>query len=133
MAAYPDVMTEFTIRLANRPGALAALAEQMGAAGVNIEALAGFGTDGEGQIHLMVDEENTARAVLNRSGLRFTEREVVTTILPHEPGALGEMTRSLADAGVNIDAVYLLRSRPEGLEFAFGVDEVAPARRRLAG
>ncbi len=126
-------MTEFTIRLPNRPGALAALAEQMGAAGVNIEALAGFGTDGEGHIHLMVDEEATARAVLKRSGLRFTVREVVTTILPHTPGALGEMTRSLADAGVNIDAVYLLRSRSDGLEFAFGVDEVAPARRRLAG
>ena len=61
-------MTEFTIRLPNRTGALAALAEEMGAAGVNIEALAGFASDGEGQIHLMVDEENTARAVRRRMG-----------------------------------------------------------------
>ena len=126
-------MTEFTIRLPNNPGALAALAEQMGAAGVNIEALAGFATDGEGLVHLMVDEEATARAVLQRTGVSFSERRVLTTILPHELGALGAMTRSLADAGVNIDAVYLLRSRPDGLEFAFGVDDAAPADRRLAG
>ena len=125
-------MTEFTIRLANLPGALAALAEEMGAAGVNIEALAGFASDGRGQIHLMVDEERAARDVLQRMGITFVEREVLTMILPHAPGALGDITRSLADADVNIDAVYLLRSRPDGLEFAFGVDDLAPAR-RLAG
>ena len=125
-------MTEFTIRLPNRPGALASLAEEMGAAGVNIEALAGFASDGEGQVHMMVDEENTARAVLRRLGISFTEREVLTTILPHEPGALGAMTRSLAEASVNIDAIYLLRSRSDGMEFAFGVADVTPAS-RLAG
>ncbi len=126
-------MTEFTLRLANRPGALASLAEAMGEAGVNIEALAGFGLDGEGVVHLIVDDEPTARAVLRRLGLRFEEHDVVTTILPHRPGALGEMTRGLADAGVNIDAVYLLRSSAEGLEFAFRVDDASPVRHRLAG
>ncbi len=126
-------MTEFTIRLPNRPGALATLAEDMGAAGVNIEALAGFAGDGEGQVHLVVDDESAARLVLRRASLVFTEREVITTILPHTPGALGKMTRSLAEAEINIDAVYLLRSRSDGLEFAFAVDDVAPARRRLAG
>ncbi len=126
-------MTEFTIRIANRPGALAMLAEAMGGAGVNIEALAGFGIDGEGVVHLIVDDEPTGRAVLKRLGIRFTEREVLTTILPHRPGALGAMARRLADAGINIDAIYLLRSRPEGLEFAFGVDESEGVAGRLAG
>lgn len=126
-------MTEFTLRVANRPGALAAIAEAMGDAGVNIEALAGFGLDGEGVIHLIVDDEKTCVAVLRRLGIRYEEHEVVTTILSHRPGALGEMTRGLANAGVNIDAVYLLRSTAEGLEFAFRVDESPPSLRRLAG
>ncbi len=124
-------MTEFTLRLANRPGSLARLAEAMGDAGVNIEALAGFGLDGESVINLIVDDHHTARAVLRRLDIRFEEHEVMTTILPHRPGALGEMARSLADSGVNIDAVYLLRSSAEGLEFAFRIDD--PARHRLAG
>ncbi len=125
--------TEFTIQLANRPGMLASLSEQLATAGVNIEALAGFGIDGDGVVHLIVQDEPTARAVLSRSGLSFEEREILTTLLPHRPGALAAMTRQLADAGVNIDAVYLLRSRPEGLEFAVAVDAVEPARQRLAG
>ena len=38
------------------------------------------------------------------------------------------MTRRLADAKVNIDAMYLLRSSAEGLEFAIAVDEPQRAR-----
>ncbi len=124
-------MTEFTLRLANRPGALAGIAEAMGDAGVNIEALAGFALDSEGVVNLIVDDDSTARAVLRRLGIRFEEHEVMTTILPHRPGALGEIARRLADSGVNIDAVYLLRSSAEGLEFALRTDD--PAQHRLAG
>ncbi len=125
-------MTEFTVSMANRPGRLADLAEALGSAGVNIEALAAFGNDGESVIHLIVDDEPTTRAVLRRLGIRFTERSVLTTLLPHRPGALAAMTRQLADARINIEAVYLLRSRPEGLEFAVAVDAVEDARSRLA-
>ena len=126
-------MKEFTIHVSNLPGMLASVSEQLGAAGVNIEALAGFGIDGIGMVHLIVDNEPTARAVLSRAGVDFTEREVLTTILPHRPGAFAEMARELADAGINIDAVYLLRSRADGLEFAVAVDATEPARERLAG
>jgi hypothetical protein len=126
-------MREFTIRSANRPGVLASLTESISFAGVNIEALAGFGLDGEGLVHLIVDDEPTARAVLQRDGIRFTEREVISTVLPHEPGSLASATRELADAGVNIDAVYLLRSTVQGLEFALAVSDLEPARSRLAG
>ena len=126
-------MTEFTIRLSNLPGMLASVSEQLASAGVNIEALAGFGIDGLGMVHVIVDNESTTRAVLSRAGIEFTEREVLTTILPHRPGALAEMTRDLADADINIDAVYLLRSRAEGLEFAVAVNSTEPAKRRLVG
>ncbi len=116
----------------HRPGMLASLSETLGDAGVNIEALAGFGSDGEGKVHLIVDDEATARAVLRRANISFIEKDIITTLLPHKPGALASVTRELADAGVNIDAVYMLRSRPEGLEFAFSVDVLDIAEQRLA-
>lgn len=125
-------MTEFTVSIANRPGRLADLAEALGEAGINIEALAAFGNDGEAVIHMMTDDEPTTRAVLRRMGVRFTERAVLTTVLPHRPGALAALTRQLADANINIEAVYLLRSRPDGLEFALAVDAIDDARSRLA-
>jgi len=125
-------MTEFTVHLANRPGMLAMLAEQIASAGVNIEALAAYGVGEEGRVHLMAGDAAAVRSVLRRAGLSFDEREVLATTLSHRPGAVAAMARSLADAGVNIEALYLLRCSSEGLEFAMVVDDPDAARRRLA-
>lgn len=125
-------MTEFTVHLANRPGALAVLTEQLAEAGINIEALAAFGMDGEGFVRLMVDDPAITRKVLERDEIPFEEREILITTLSHKPGAVAAMARSLADAGANIDAMYLLRSSAEGLEFALAVDNADAAQNRLA-
>ncbi len=118
-------MTEFTVHLANRPGSLADLAERLADAGVNIEALAAVGMDAFGTARLIVDDEPTTRRVLEHHGMSFEERRVIVTILPDRPGSVAAMTRQLADAGINIDAMYLLRSSPDGLEFAVAVDDEA--------
>lgn len=125
-------MTEFTVHLANRPGALATLTEQLAEAGIAIEALAAFGMDGEGMVRLMVSDPTMTRTILQRDEISYEERVVLITTLPHEPDAVALMTRSLADAGANIDAMYLLRSSAEGLEFAIAVDNYEAAHNRLA-
>lgn len=121
-------MTEFTIHLPNRPGSLADLAERLAEVGINIEALAAIGIDSSGTVKLIVDDEVSTRRLLDHNGLTFEERRVMTTMLPNRPGSVAAMTRQLADAGVNIDAMYLLRSTPEGLEFAVAVDDAADGR-----
>lgn len=125
-------MTEFTVRLANRPGMLAMLAEQIASAGVNIEALAAYGFGEEGRVHLMAGDAFAVRSVLRRAGLSFDEREVLATTLSHRPGEVAAMARSLADAGVNIEALYLLRCSAEGMEFAIVADDPEKARRHFA-
>lgn len=125
-------MTEFTIHLANRPGMLAALTEQLAEAGVTIEALAAYGIDGEGVVRLMVNDPTLTRKILSRDNIAWSEHTVITTTLGHDPGALAELARRLADANVNIDAMYLLRSSAEGMEFAVAVDDMEPARNSLA-
>ena len=125
-------MTEFTVHLVNRPGALATLTEQLADAGIAIEALAAFGVDGEGMVRLMVNDPTLTRKILERDEISYEEREVLITTLPHEPDAVAMMTRSLADAGANIDAMYLLRSSAEGLEFAIAVDNHDIAHNTLA-
>ena len=116
-------MTEFIVQMENRPGRLASLTEALAAFGVNIEALAAYGHNGEGTIRLIVDDAATARRVLEESALHNEERTVLTAQLPHRPGELARLTRLLADAGVNIDAIYVLRSNAEGIEFAISVDQ----------
>ncbi len=125
-------MTEFTVHLANQPGMLACLTGKLADAGVNLEALAAFGVNEVGIIRMMVDDAPTTRAVLRHADIAYEERPVQVMRLSHRPGAVAALTRQMADAGVNIDAMYLLRSSPEGLEFAVGIED--PDRYgRLAG
>ena len=116
-------MTEFTVRLANRPGMLATLTEQLAEAGINIEALAAYSADGEGVVHLMVDNETAARHIFQNDDIDWEERRVLTATLPHRPGAVAAMARQIADSGANIEAMYLLGSSADGLHFAIAVDE----------
>jgi len=116
-------MTEFVVAMENEPGRLASLTEALAAFVVNIEALAAYGHDGGGTVRIIVDDAPTTRRVLIEAGLRNVENTVLTTVLPHRPGELARLTRSVADAGVNIDAIYVLRSNSEGIEFALSVDQ----------
>ena len=59
-------------------------------------------------MHLLVDDASTARRAIEDAGYTLIEeREVVVAGLDDRPGALGETTRKVADAGVNIELAYL--------------------------
>jgi hypothetical protein len=116
-------MTEFVVHMDHRPGMLASLTEVLAAAGVNIEALAAFGFDGEGVVRLVVDDAESARRALREAGLAAEEMQVLSAFMPHAPGELATVTRKLADSGINIDAVYVINSSAEGIELAIAVDQ----------
>ncbi|MDH3605514.1 MAG: hypothetical protein OER12_00800 [Acidimicrobiia bacterium] len=125
-------MTEFTIHLSNRPGQLASLASIMADAEVNIEALAAFGVDDLGIVRLVVADPDAARRVITEAGLVAEERRVVTTVLPHRPGALATLTQNLANAGVNIDGLYVLHSHDDEIELALAVGDTEAAEAAMA-
>ena len=124
-------MKEFSVTLANKPGQLATLAGRLADAGVHIESLAAIGADGESLVRFMPDDAVATRRVLDGAGLVYEERPILDTFLPDEPGALASMAKRLAEAGVNIDSIYLLHSNAEGLHFAMTVDDPDLARGEL--
>lgn len=125
-------MTEFTIHLANRPGQLAGLAKVMADGGVDIEALAAFGLDELGVVRMVVGDAESARRVISEAGLVAEERRIIRTTLSHRPGALAALTQRLADAGVNIDGLYVLHSRSDEIELALAVADDEAARAAIA-
>jgi hypothetical protein len=101
-------MTDLTIALENRPGALAEMGEALGRAGVSIEGGGAFVINSEGVAHFLFNDGAAARAALEAAGIRVIEaREVLVQRLNQgEPGQLGKITRLMGEAGVNIEVLY---------------------------
>jgi hypothetical protein len=102
-------MKDLTVIMNDQPGKLAELGEATGRAGVNIEGLCAMVGDGKGFIHILVGDAGAARGALDAAGIGVAdEREAIVVDLHDKPGAMGEIARDLAEAGVNIDVAYTI-------------------------
>ena len=103
--------TDLAVSVADQPGGLADVGEALGNAGINIEGLCGVGLGDRGVIHILVEDGAAARAALEGAGLNVeSEAEAIVSAIPGDgwtPGTLGRMARAVAEAGVNMRAVYL--------------------------
>lgn len=101
-------MRDLTIRLQDRPGALAEIGEALGRAGVSVEGGGGFVVDGQAILHFLFEDAEAARRALEAVGIEVLQnREVLVQRLAQDrPGELGRIARLMADAGVNIEVVY---------------------------
>lgn len=104
---------DLLVTLEDAPGEGARLGEALGNAGVNIEGLCAVVDEGTASVHVLVDDVTAARAALEGAGITV-ERETDVLVSPplpdpdvDTPGRFGEMTRALADAGINITLVYV--------------------------
>ena len=101
-------MTDLAIDLDDHPGALAAMGEALGRAGVSIEGGGAWVVNGRGVAHFLFHDGKAARKALEAAGIRvLADREVVVQRLKQAvPGQLGMLTRRMAEAGVNIEVLY---------------------------
>lgn len=111
------VVTQFSLALENRPGVLAEICSELAAKAVNIEGIMASDVRGWGSVRLVVNHQETARKVLDTLGIRYVEEEVLAVHLSDRPGALGRITRKLAENKINIDYVYgsIERGSPKAL------------------
>jgi hypothetical protein len=121
-------MKDLIVDLEGRPHGLAAFAETLATAGINIEGMCGLYANGVGVDHVLVEDAEAPRRVLADAGFKTgAEREVLVVELEDRPGALAEVARRVADAGVDVDLIYLAtRTR-----LVLGVDDLEAARAAL--
>src|SRR5919199_3029408 len=99
---------DLVIDIENTPGALADVAALISDAGVNIAAATCVGPDDRAELHILVKHAEAARHALAISHLAVTrEREVVVVEVEDRPGVLADLTQKIAQAGVNLDLVYV--------------------------
>jgi hypothetical protein len=103
--------TDIEISMDNQPGELARVGEALGGAGINIEGLCGFGSGGSGTVHVCVNDGAGAKKALEGAGLNVVKSSDALIMGPvqggSEPGTLGKLARSIAEAGVNVEVLYL--------------------------
>jgi hypothetical protein len=118
------VPADISVLMENRAGTLAEIAEALGKAGINIEGMCGFVSAGQGVGHLLVDDPAAARRALSGVCEVGEEREVLVVGIEDRPGALGDLARRLADAGVNVEIGYLTTR----LQVVLAVSDIEKAR-----
>lgn len=120
--------TDLVIEVENEPGALARIATAIGDAGVNIAAATCTLPGDRAQMHILVRHAEAAKHALATAGVTVTgEREVVVVEAADRPGALGDLARQVAEAGVNLDLVYVAT----GTRVVFGSPDIEALRDAL--
>jgi hypothetical protein len=100
--------TDLTVGLINRAGTLAQASDALGRAGVNIEGACGFVSGEQAVYHVLVEDLERARRSLIDAGFEIQEeRQVALTPIENRPGAAAALLRRIADAGLNVDLLYM--------------------------
>jgi hypothetical protein len=125
-------MKEFTVTIADEPGALAACFLALANRGVNILAFQSYVEEGESLARLLVDDTDSAKAVLGSLGMIFEQTEVAVVRLAHHTGELARAANLLGEAKINIDYSYSGLEPGSALALVvFGVDHTTQAANLL--
>src|SRR5262245_56597524 len=124
-------MRDFAIHVTDRPGEIARVANALSRKDVNIKSIAGMGFANQGVIRVIADDVEAARSALREGNIRFEESELATVLLENKAGELAGIAVKLANAGLNVHAVYVIGLEGDLVELAFAVDDAKKAKKAL--
>jgi hypothetical protein len=113
---------QFVVQLKNDPGAMAVLAEELAARGVDLRAIGGGGLGNSGHVIMTTADDEATKRVLDEGGYTYVEGESIIAEVDDKPGGMARIARALADAGVNIHGHLFLGRWGDRAMFAFVVD-----------
>ncbi len=96
---------QVNISMPNVPSSLAKVGDKLRSAEVNIEAIACTEGPEKTIIHMIVDDHETAKIVLKELG-PVSITDVLGFRMKNTPGAIANIGRACAAAGINIGMIY---------------------------
>lgn len=124
--------TVFRVLLPNRPGEISHLTQSLADAGVNIETGAAVANGREAYFEFLPNDVDTTSNVLREFGAPFQKVQVVLAWIPNQPGQLARALSPLAEAGINIDSLYMVRTEESRILMAVGVSDLDRANQLLS-
>lgn len=124
-------MRDFVIHLTHKPGELSRVANALSKKGVNIRSLSGMAVGSQGLLRILPDDTDAARSALEENNIRFEEKELVTVLLENQAGEIAVIADRLSNAGLNLEAVYVIGLSGDLVELAVAVDDPKKAKKAL--
>src|ERR1700689_4415710 len=125
-------VSEFTVNIEDKPGALGKCFLALAERGVNILAFQSYVEEGESLARLLVDDPASGKEVLGGLRMIFEETEVAIVRLAHRPGELGRAAARLGEKQVNVEYSYCgLEPGSTRALVVFGVDKLTSAAKLL--
>jgi hypothetical protein len=121
----------FIVDLKNKPSELAKVTEAIAQKGIDITAFSAAACGDSGTLALVTNDEAATHRALTDGPWKFRAIELVETSLVNQPGALAEVARRLAKAGINIDAAFPMGMAGNNVHVAFVTDDPAKAKETL--
>jgi hypothetical protein len=105
-----DIVRQLALFLANKPGTLANVCDELAAAQVSIYALTVSDTVDHAVVRMVVSDTDKALRIFEQHGVLVVENDVLMVENDNKPGSLARIAHRLADAKVNIEYAYLATS-----------------------
>ena len=100
------VTKQLSVMVEDKRGALAEICTKLAEKAVNIHGMMVREQPGVAGVRFVVNAVDVAKKVFDDMGLKYTEEDVLSVRLSDRPGALGKLTRKLADHEIDIRYAY---------------------------
>lgn len=97
---------QISFSMANRTGLLSEIAAAIANKKVKITALCAYESEDNSYFMLTTDSNAKAKKALAELGIKTKEDEVVAVEMPNKVGELHKVSKTIANAGININYVY---------------------------
>jgi hypothetical protein len=125
--------TQFSLFLANKPGILRQIVQQLAANRINIVAMSMMDATEHGVLRLVAEDPGTAREMLGALDVPRTESTVLTAALPNRPGALADVVERLDEQHIQVHYAYCTTGSRNGKTLGvFKVSNLQKAMQVLA-
>ena len=111
------VIRQVSIFLENQTGKLVEVTDLLSKNSVNIRALNVAEATDYGVLRLIVDHTDAAAELLREQGYICSLTQVVSCAVPDEVGGLSRLLKLLAETGFNIEYMYSVFGRRDGLAY----------------
>lgn len=105
-----EIAKQLSVFLANKPGTLAKVCDELARAKVNIYALTISDTKDHSVVRMVVSDTPRALSIFEERGVLVLASDVLMIENSNKPGSLAKIAERLAKAKVNIDYAYLATS-----------------------